>query len=97
VGPPPSANGGRARDELYETVIEVCGWDPRHITDSARGRANAALKELRKLNPVPDADDLRLLAADLQACYPGIVLTPQALTNNFPDWTAGKLARGARR
>ena len=73
-------------DLAFEALCEVWGVDWQHeITDDQRGRVNAALKQLRSIYP----DDLALpmmiheRAAAWAVVYPGIPLTPQALTTNW--------------
>jgi hypothetical protein len=74
------------RDEAFEALCQVWGVDwEKEITDDQRGRVNAALKQLRSIYP----DDLALpmmiheRAAAWAVVYPGIPLTPQALTTNW--------------
>ena len=40
----------RKRDEVFDAVLYVCGWDDDSLTEQARGWVNGALPELRKLD-----------------------------------------------
>ena len=73
----------RARDELFEVLAEVCGYDWRDMTRSSRGRLNSALVELREVEAQPK--DVRMAAQVYRTLYQGASLTPQALTANWPD------------
>lgn len=70
-------------DPAFEAMCEVCNIDwQAGLTNDERGRANAALKQLRSIY----ADDHALpqmifeRAAAYRVVYPEIALTPQALT-----------------
>jgi len=75
------------RDLTWEAMLEVCGYDAESITPSERGRVNAALKELRTIYPSSSqyavAFDIRARAQNYRLLYPGMPLTPQALTGNW--------------
>ncbi len=71
----------RARDLVFEAVIEACGWDLTTLTKSERGRANAAAKELRDVRA--EADEIHLRAVAWGRRYPDIPLSPQALAGNW--------------
>jgi len=47
------------KDELFEAVIHVAGWNYPSLTDSGRHWLNGALKELRAVNATPDEVLLR--------------------------------------
>lgn len=72
----------KRRDELFETVAEVCGIDIRQLTKSARGQLNKACSELRELNP--QADEIRKRADCYRERYEGIPLTPTAFVKHWP-------------
>ena len=44
----------REKDLLFEAVLRVAGWSESELTDSARGRTNRALKELRAVGATPE-------------------------------------------
>ena len=71
------------RDELFEALAYVCGWDYRDVTRTARGRLNSALAELREVGATPE--DVLNCARAYREMYQGATLTPQALTANWPD------------
>jgi hypothetical protein len=45
---------GRKRDEVFDAVLFVCGWDSESLTKEARGWVNGALPSLRKLDATYD-------------------------------------------
>jgi hypothetical protein len=75
----------RPRDEAWDAMLVVCGIGYGEITADQRGRVNAALKQLRDL--YGDVVTLPMMiherAAAWPVVYPGIPLTPQALTGNW--------------
>jgi hypothetical protein len=73
----------RQRDELFEALAIVCGWDYRDVTRTARGRLNQALAELREVEATPE--DVLQCARAYREMYSGATLTPQALVANWPD------------
>lgn len=88
---------GRKRppDEVFEAIVEVCGWSLDAITDDARGRANRATKQLRKIEASPD--DIRTFATFWRLHHPDADLTPQAITGNWPRFKSGELMTPAAR
>lgn len=72
--PPPGA-------ELFDAIADACRWDTSQLTRDARGRLNAAVKQLRELGATPD--DVHKRARAYRAKYPDTELTPQALTGNW--------------
>ena len=81
----PKAGGARPRDELWDAVVEVCGYDPDTLTKNEKGRIAKALKQLREVNAQPD--EVRRRAAIYRRKYQGMDLTPTALASN---WNAVK-------
>lgn len=74
----------RERDDLFETLVEVCYGVPHdqvQLTRSERGRVNAALKELRAVGAT--ADEVRKRAEAYRRRWPGVDLTPTALAANW--------------
>lgn len=90
----PTSNGGRPKDELFEAIVEVCEWALPTLTSDSRGRANDAAKQLRAVQARPA--QVRGFAIEYHDHYPDATLTPQAITGNWPDFMAGKLAEVAR-
>lgn len=76
----PLASGKPTRDELFEALVEVSGWSLDTLTKTARGRVNAAAKELRELGAT--AGQVRQVARDYRRTYDTEV-TPQAVTGNW--------------
>src|SRR5215471_377805 len=76
----------RERDQVWDALIEVCGYTEPYTTDE-RGRANTARKELMSLYGEEAAFVLpamiRERAEAWKRVYPEIALTPQALTGNW--------------
>lgn len=103
----PSENGDGGghvrRDELFEAIVEACGYDLGHLTATDRGRVNRAAKELRDLyrtDPTMTAElpaYVRGFALQYPQHWPGADLTPQALTGNWAGFMANKLSEPARR
>lgn len=83
------------RDELWETLVTVCGADTSEMTRSERGRYNHALKQLKEVGATPE--QLRARAGRYRARYQGIDLTPTALAAHWsslrpPHRTATEVA-----
>ena len=68
------------RDELFEAMVTVCGWDYQTLTPSARGWINGALKELR---PVCD-DPKELLKRGRRYYLRYGYATPSAMVKHYP-------------
>jgi biotin operon repressor len=77
----PIAAEPRKRDELFEKIADVCGWELSNLTKSARGQLNKAAKELRDVGAT--ADQVGGKAAAYKEKYPGIELTPTALIKHW--------------
>lgn len=75
----PSKN--KRTDDLWNAMIEACGYEPADITASVRGRMNKALKELREVNAT--ADQIKGAAAAYRKMYPNFTLTPNAMVSNW--------------
>ena len=80
--PPESVT--RKKDNLFETVAEVCGIGLTTLTRTARGQLNKAAKELREI----DATDnqVRHKAKAYKAQYPNATLTPTALIKHWSSF-----------
>jgi len=68
------------RDELWDMMLHVCGWEYETMTPSARGWVNQALKDLRAVNATPD--DLLFRARNYFMSY-GRRPTPTAMTKHW--------------
>lgn len=75
----PSKN--KRTDELWNAMIQACGYDPADITTSVRGRINKSLKELREVNAT--ADQIIAAGNQYRRMYPNFALTPNAMVSNW--------------
>jgi hypothetical protein len=77
----------RERDYAFEAFVEVTGADITALLADERGRINAALKQVRELNPGAEsyalADEIHAKAKAWREVYPDTPLTPQALTGQW--------------
>jgi hypothetical protein len=71
---------GRPRNELWDALVEACGWDGQ-LTKSQQGRVAAAMKELADIGADP-AEVLRR-ASHYRVKYPGMDVTPTAISANW--------------
>jgi hypothetical protein len=80
----------RERDYSFEALVEVCGITIGEITQDERGRVNAALKQLREVQPDDYllADEIHTRAKLYREVYQGAALTPQALSGNWSSLPA---------
>lgn len=69
------------RDELFEAVTDACRLDRSQLTESARGSANKATKELRSVGATPES--VHAKAGEYRQRWPGMELTPAALAKNW--------------
>lgn len=74
--PPPN----RPRDELFEAVCTVCGVDWRNLTDSERGKYNAATAQIRKAGGT--AEEVPVRGANYRRHFT-TTLTGPALAGNW--------------
>ena len=80
--PPESVT--RKKDNLFETVAEVCGIGLTTLTRTARGQLNKAAKELREINATDE--QVRHKAKAYKAQYPNATLTPTALIKHWSSF-----------
>jgi len=80
-GAPPGQK--RPRDEIWDTMLEVCGLTGQEPTSSARGAWNRAAAELRGLKVTPD--EIRTTAAAYRRQWPNVSLTPTALSRRWAE------------
>lgn len=80
----------RKRDYSWEALVEVCGLITDEITKDERGRVNAALTQLRELQPDDFllADAIYDRAKLYRQVYEDMPLTPQALAGNWSQLPA---------
>lgn len=99
VSPEPSsepsirdAAAPRARNPLWDSVAEVCGWTGRTLTRSEQGRIAKAVKELREVDATPE--DVVARARKYRKEWPEVELTPQALVANWNRFAAKGFVQG---
>lgn len=73
----------RARDEIWDTLLDACGVDPDNIPTSARGAYNRAVKDLRDIGATPG--EIRRRAAIFRGQWRDVSLTPTALARRWPE------------
>jgi hypothetical protein len=93
VSPEPSiepsirdAAAPRPRNELWDAVVDVCGWTGRTLTRSEQGRVAKAVKELKEVDARPE--DVTARARKYRKEWPDVELTPQALVANWNRFAA---------
>lgn len=69
------------RDEIWDTLLEVCAIDAANLTTTARGAVNRAVKELKGVDATPA--QVRGCAQTFRKLWPGIKLTPSALVKHW--------------
>ena len=80
--PPESVT--RKKENLFETVAEVCGIGLTTLTRTARGQLNKAAKELREIDATDE--QVRHKAKAYKAQYPNATLTPTALIKHWSSF-----------
>lgn len=83
----PKARPERTRDLSWEALLDVCGITQSDLTNTGRGVANKALKELKAAGA--DPDEIRERAAEFQRRYQ-LPLTPSALTKHWGALRTGE-------
>lgn len=85
----PAAVRGRRRDPLWEELLSSCGIDATALTESGRGAANRALRQLQQVGA--DADQIRRRATEYRRRFQ-LPITPAALAKHWAslDATAGE-------
>lgn len=76
----------RQRDDLWDTLIDVCGLTGVAPTGSARGAWNRARRDLAAVGATPD--EIRARAAAYRRRWPGASLTPTALARRWAECVA---------
>jgi hypothetical protein len=77
------------RATIKSALVELCLWDTERMTRDTWGRVENAAKQLQDVGAEPDL--MRGFASLWSQKYPTAPLTPQAFTNNWADYMAGKL------
>jgi hypothetical protein len=73
----------RARDEMFDAIVEVCGIDSSSLTKSAASMVGKARKSLVSVGATPES--VRQAAAAYRRAYPTMALTPTALDKHYPS------------
>lgn len=79
----PTPNRARARDELWDALMDACGVETATITASARGAYNRACRDLRVIGATPDEVYRRSLM--YRRKWPAVSLTPTALARRWAE------------
>jgi hypothetical protein len=77
----PSSGQKRPRNELWDAIVESCGWNNQPLTKSQQGRTAAAVKELTEVGATPA--EVKRRASHYRSKYPGMDVTPTALSANW--------------
>ena len=90
----------RAPDLTWDAMVSACGYDET-VTQTERGRINAALKELRTIYPRSTsyaiAIDIAARAEVYRRKFPGMEVTPQALVGNWSRLDPSSESAGGER
>lgn len=71
----------RARDLIFEALLEACGVDYATLTESGRGPINRGVRELKAVDANPE--EIHRRASVYRRRYPEITLTPSALVKHW--------------
>lgn len=85
-------SGKRQPDLLWERLLSECGVDADSLTKSARGSANAALKQMKEVGATPE--EITRRATRFRSRYASITLTPTALAKHWPQLGGGARSNG---
>jgi len=80
--PIPKEPIARARDEIFDAIVEVCGIDASALTASAASMVGKVRKSM--LSVGADAVSIRRVGDAYRRTYPGMALTPAALDKHYP-------------
>ena len=80
----PPESSTKKKDNLFETIAEVCGISLTGMTRSSRGQLNKAVKELREIGTTDE--QVRHKAKAYKAQYPNATLTPTALIKHWSSF-----------
>ena len=90
----PTPKKPRKPDPIFDAIIEACGIDPAELTETARGAANKAVKQLKAVGASPDGIHARA-RVHLER-WPDASLTPTSLAKNYAQLGAKPSANGHR-
>lgn len=76
----------RPPDLLWDALVAACKLESSQMTDTARGSANRARRELAAVGATPE--QVRSRAEDYRRKFPTAALTPAALVKHWPQLTA---------
>jgi hypothetical protein len=79
------AGKDRPRNEMWDALVESCKWNGT-LTKSQQGRVAAAMKELSEIGATPV--EVRRRAVNYRLKYPGMDVTPTALSANWASIAA---------
>lgn len=77
----PKPKTQRARDHIFEAMLEACGIDYATLTESGRGPINRGVRELKAVDATPE--EIHQRAGVYRRRYPEITLTPSALVKHW--------------
>lgn len=81
VDNPTATTRRREADPVWDALLAVCAVDAEHLTTTARGAANRALKELKAVGAT--AAQIRASAQVFRKTWPEMRLTPSALVKHW--------------
>jgi hypothetical protein len=82
----PTLSAPRPRDELFDTLCDLAGWDVNDLTKKARGIVNDVAKQLRSVGATPD--ETRRRADTYRRIHPTWDFTIEALAKHWPGLAA---------
>ena len=68
-------------DPIWDAVMEACGLNQSELTESARGAANNAVKQLRDIGASPEG--IKARARKHREAWPQATCTPASLAKNY--------------
>ena len=73
----------KAKDPIFDAVVQVCGISTSSLTKSSRGNINKAVKELKEVGA--SAIAIKGAALEFKKRYDKAQLTPSALVKHYPN------------
>lgn len=73
----------KARDEVWDAVMEACDIDQAAISKSARGAYNAAVRDLKAMGATPE--QIAVKAANWLRYWSTVTITPTALVRRWAE------------
>lgn len=93
---PESPKQPRKRNPLFDTLASVCGLNPESMTKSEGGKVGTSLADIRTADPNVTEDEIRRRAANYRKEWPGVELTPTALSGNWTRMAGVKPATASQ-